>query len=467
MLTKFVRNLINASAIDQRVNGDRSPSTNCFSKARQLLHLALFSHGVLALCDQAVISLGNFLTGVVLGRLAGKEQLGLYALCWTIVCTTIDLSGALTTTPYTVFSPHLRRFQRRSYIGNMFLLHCVISVTAAVLLAAASLLYTSERSAVGMLRVLLTTAAVLVLLNAREFARRICFADLAIGFALILDTVFLALHVAGLMMLWRNEALAASAVYLLLGIIALVQTTTWCFVYRAKIKVTKEWWSEGLRNWHFSKWVLGSGLLWTLATYLYPWLLAAYHGTMSAGVWASCSAVVAVGNPVLGGLINYLGPRLSTLYAREGHAAMRTYVYRSSVLLVLMLSPFALALSFWGGRIMSALYGPAYADTQPILILLSLNLLALSFTQPYSRGLFALQSAKIDMVVNLAALVLLFTCGVIAVKFYSLTGAAFALLLSTTITAAMRFAAFAKATGPISPSETLQPSQWVAAASDV
>jgi O-antigen/teichoic acid export membrane protein len=413
----------------------------CSPKA---LRQVMSSKGALALCDQGVVSLGNFLTGLALGRLVGRTELGLYALCWTIVSITTDLSGALTTTPYTVFGPHLRESERGRYVGNMFVLQLAISVVIAALIGIAAGIFATERMAPGMFRALISTAAVIALLNGREFVRRIFFADMAIEKALILDVVFTSVHLFGLFLLWKSRALNASTVYLFMGAAALGQILLWAFIYRNKISVGKDALSQALRNWQFAKWVLGSSLLWTIATYLYPWLLAAYHGTMSAGLWASCSAVVAVGNPVMGGLVNYLGPRLSILYARSGLEPMRQYVYKSSGILVLILCPFALALSFFGERIMTGLYGPKYAGAQTILIFLSMNLLALSFSQPYSRGLFTLNAAKADMLINVVAVMLLFAVGVMAVSRYSVAGAASALLLSTVVTAVIRFAVFAR-----------------------
>lgn len=402
------------------------------------------SNGVLALCDQGVVSLGNFLTGLLIGRLVGKVELGLYALCWTIVSLTVDLSGAVTTTPYTVFGPHLRSRDKGRYVGNLFLSHFAISICVAGVIAIGACTFSRGQLPAGMLRTLLTCSAVLALLNAREFVRRICFADMAIRLTLVLDASFTLIYFAGLTLLWRTGSFSASSVYSLLGAVALAYTSLWLFLYRTKIRISRDWFSSGLQNWNFAKWVLASGVLWAAASYLYPWLLAAYHGTASAGLWASCSAVVAVGNPVLGGLVNYLAPKLSTLYARFGLDAMRRYVYKSSALLVLLLCPFALVIGLWGEQIIISLYGPAYSGTHIILVLLALNLLALSFSYPYSRGLFTLKAAKTDMLVNVAALGLLFLVGVVAVQQFSVTGGAAALLLTTLTTAAMRVIAFAR-----------------------
>lgn len=435
-----------AVSSDLETPGSGRENRLAFSDAECLLdrvfRQTLFSRGFLALCDQGVVSLGNFLTGLSVGRLAGKTELGFYALCWTIVSLTVDLSGAITTTPYTVFSPKMQRSDRRRYVGDMLLLHIVISLAVAGTVLFGSAILFPTRSGDKMLPTLMCMGATLTLLNGREFSRRILFADMEIRLALVLDSIFTLMQLAGLVCLWRCDSLKASTVYSLIGIVAFAQMASWLFLYRAKIEIHREWWTAGFKNWQFSKWVLGSGILFAAASYLYPWLLAAFDGAAATGLWASCAAVVAVGNPVLGGFVNYLGPKLSTLYAHAGVDAMRRYVYFSSAVLAVLLCPFVLTLSIWGGHIVTSLYGPGYSGTSPILLLLALNLLALSFTHPFSRGLFALEAAKADMIVNVAAFAILFTVGVVAVKHYSLIGAAAALLLSTASTAILRVAVF-------------------------
>jgi hypothetical protein len=67
------------------------------------------------------------------------------------------------------------------------------------------------------------------------------------------------------------------------------------------------------------------------------------------------------------------------------------------------------------------------------------------------------QTARADTVVSLMAVFLLFIVGVMAVKYYSVVGAAAALLLSTFATAIMRVVAFSRAAAPLSKEVTLQP----------
>jgi O-antigen/teichoic acid export membrane protein len=173
-------------------------------------------------------------------------------------------------------------------------------------------------------------------------------------------------------------------------------------------------------------------------------VLAAFHGTSVTGLWAACSAIVALGNPVALGLGNHVLPNISTVYASSGTAAMRRQVHRSSLQFAAFLMPVVLILAVWGERIVTGVYGKAYAGSAGIVFLLALNTLISSLMYPYSQGLFTLERAKADTLVNVVTVALLFTVGITAVKFYAALGAAAALVLSSGITAAIRFGVFAR-----------------------
>jgi O-antigen/teichoic acid export membrane protein len=73
-----------------------------------------------------------------------------------------------------------------------------------------------------------------------------------------------------------------------------------------------------------------------------------------------------------------------------------------------------------------------------------LNALISSLMFPYSQGLFSLERAKADTLVNLVTVALLFTIGIAAVEYYSTLGAAVALAVSSGIAALIRARVFAR-----------------------
>lgn len=402
--------------------------------------------GFMALADQGVISVTNFGTGVIIGRVCGKAEFGAYMLAWTLITVAADISAALITTPYTVFSPQFSRGQRSLYLGNMLIYQLLLSMMFALAITAGAGLGSWWGTLSGSVSsVVTTTGGAIVFISLREFVRRVSLAELKIGLALVVDLIACLFHVGGVLLLTRFNALTAARTYGVLGISSAVAAVSWLVLQPGAFRLDLRLCGRDLkRNWRFAKWVLGSVLLWGCAMYLYPWLLAAFCGTSVTGTWAACSMIAALGNPVLAGLGNYVGPKISHVYATAGIGAMQRFVHRCSLLFTLLLLPVVLVLAGCGERIVVGVYGKAYAGTAGIVFLLALNVLISALMYPYSRGFLSMDCARADMLINVVAVTLLFTVGIAGVKCYAAFGAAVSLLVITGVTAAIRIVVFAR-----------------------
>lgn len=414
---------------------------------RRAVGLAQRTPSLIALADQGIVSATNFATGVIIGRVCGKADLGVYALVWTLIALTTEISAALITTPYTVFNPQLSLYQRSRYLGSVLVHQLLLSLVFTLSMVAGGVL----GSRLGWFpnnvsNAVTTTAGVILFIGLREFVRRVSFAELKVGSALLVDAIVCLIQVGGLLILLHFGALTVSRTYVLLGIASAIVAAGWLILHWRTIRPSSPLSGQDLkRNWSFAKWILGSCILAQFARYLFPWVLAAFHGTSVTGLWAACSAVVALGNPVAMGLGNHVLPKISNVYASLGTTAMRREVHRSSLQFAALLSPIVLILAVWGERIVTGVYGKTYAGSGSIVFLLALNILIRSLIFPYSQGLFSLNRAKADTMVNVITVILLFTIGIAAVKFYAAIGAAAALLLSSGVTAIIRIGVFSHA----------------------
>jgi O-antigen/teichoic acid export membrane protein len=404
------------------------------------------SPSLIALADQGLVSFTNFATGVMIGRVCGRAELGVYALAWTLVVLATDFPTNLTTTPYAVYSPQLSRKRRRVYLGSILVHQLFISLILALMMAAAAHLASWQQGLPHDLSHVITiTAYATVFIGLREFVRRVSFANLEVGIALLVDGVACVIQGAGLLLFLHFRVLNASQIYILLGFSSALVVGWWLAYHWDAFHVDARFCVRDIkRNWRFSRWVVGSWTIAAIATYVYPWLLAAFDGTSATGVWSACSTIVALGNPIYIGLGNYVGPQIHTAYGTSGAAAMQRSVYRSGLMLTGMLSPVVLVLLGGGNRIVTAVYGQAYSGSGGVVTLLAFSMLMTALMYPFSRGLFSLECAKADMLINAVSVALLFTVGIAVVKEFSVFGAAAMLLVSTALGAVIRIAVFAR-----------------------
>src|ERR1044072_7894790 len=92
--------------------------SSVYSSLRQRREVAVLWQGCWVLGDQAVVSMANFVTAVVIGRHCLRRELGLYDLMFTALMLYQGIPKALIWTPYTSGSAHRRGISLARYTGS-------------------------------------------------------------------------------------------------------------------------------------------------------------------------------------------------------------------------------------------------------------------------------------------------------------------------------------------------------------
>jgi O-antigen/teichoic acid export membrane protein len=277
----------------------------------------------------------------------------------------------------------------------------------------------------------------------RDFVRNICFSHLNFVAAFLLDTGIGIVQISGLLFLAHIGWLSAQSSFLVIGLACGIAVVIW--FYRSKELVVVEV-AEIVptfqRNWQFGRWIFGSGLLWEAGLSLYPWILTFYHGTSATGVWAACFGVVALGNPLLLGMQNYLGPRIAHAYAESEAIAMRRFVMRSSLFFTIATLPIAVVIATAGNILVILVYGEKYAGHGSVMLILAIGLLLAPVRFVLARSLFAMDRALMECLTNLVPLAVLVLLGVWLVKSFSVVGVASGLLLGDLLVTVTKYVVF-------------------------
>jgi O-antigen/teichoic acid export membrane protein len=400
-------------------------------------------HGIVSLADQAVASATNFLTGVIIARACSKEQLGLYTLGFSLILLMTDFQTSLITTPYMVYAPRLKGSAHALYTGSTLIHQLAFCLITMLGVACGAFAVTKGVGPRGLGPVLWALCVVIALIMLREHARRVSFARLKLWTAFLFDTCIAVGQIGGLLVLARFGLLSASRAFWVIGSVCGIAVLGWLWsdreFYQPRLGESL---ADLKKNWVFGKWVFASGLVWAVSMNLYPWFLAYFHGAASTGVWAACLGVVSVGNPALLGIQNFVGPKISHVYAAEGPEALRRWVLKISAVISLPMSLLCLGLILWGGRLVALLYGRQYAGNSLVVAILSLNLLVAAAAFSFSRALMAIERADLDFLVNFAALFVMVTLGFWLVRAFGALGAAIGLLGANLATSAVRAGVF-------------------------
>lgn len=418
----------------------------------------LKSKSIFALLDQGIVSITNFSSGVIVGRLAGPEELGLYSLGFTLILLLTTLQDTLTTTPYMVYNPRLSPEHKPYYFGSTLVHHLAVSFLSTVLLALASLLLFIFQPDYRIGIVLLSLSMVFFFIVSREYLRKIYFANLNIRLPFFFDAFSSVIQLSTLLILAKTDRLSAVTAYWAIGLAAGAILVFLAGSVRTRCQIKMSRVREDFRhNWGFGRWLLISAALFALTMNVYPWLLAMFHGAASAGVWAACIGLTALGNPILLGMQNVIGPRVCHAFANEDLQSLRREVNSSATIFGAILTPIVVLLVAGGGMLVAWIYGDAYLGNGAIVVVLSCNMLLTAVIFPFSRALFALGRTDLDLRINIIGLIPLVTVGIFLTWKFGALGAACGLLLSNIFSSIVRLAVLREMYRRLSWSKALSP----------
>ncbi len=392
--------------------------------------------------DQALISATNMCTSIVIGRTCAKAQLGLYASGLSLILLVTAIQGALVTVPYTISSPQITAGQHALYKGSTILQQMTL-VSLGMLIFLGISQFGSGRSTGDVRVVLLTLALVSGIICFRDFARRVSYAELHFGFALVLDGILAVVQLLSIGILaWKHELTGARAL-LAVGLAASSASLTWLVVNWKTITFSVEHAMAGLRvNWALGRWLFASSVLWSICIDQYPWMITSLRAPVEAATWASAYGVMAFLNPIVLALNNDAGPRVSHDYALYGLPGLTRSVYRSAAIAGVVSSPILLALVLFGSKLVRLMYGPKFSGFGTIVDLLAVGLwfYAISLSFPY--GMLALKRANIDFSINVACICSFLAFGIPLIRKEGVFGAACSFLMVQSVALLLRVIAF-------------------------
>jgi O-antigen/teichoic acid export membrane protein len=403
---------------------------------------ALLRHrAVIALADQAAVSVASFGTGILLSRaFAGalREQLGLYYLAVTIGILIVEIQNALVSTPLTVTAPTLQPAPLCRFIGSSLIHHVVLSLVVTMLLALAGLFapllgIASHR---GMLLACSITAGAVAL---RNFARFLNFALHRPHIACVSDWIITLLQLSGIVWLQRINRLSASSAVLIIGLSSLIGGMLALFLSRQFIQSRlSRAWPDFRSNWRLSRWVFASGIIGNAGVSLYPWILDRFSDILQAAVWGNCNTVSSAGNPVLMGLQNWMAPAVAHAFTDRPRAEFRRYVTKLAGVFLLILPPMLLGLGLISRLLLHRVYRDFTPQTTWLVLLLAAGSLFQAVGFIFTRGLFSLGRGATDVWTNVIPLVVLIAAGLPLVMRYGAIGGAVSLLAALLISSAVR-----------------------------
>ena len=403
----------------------------------QSLHSLRGLHGrraALALVDQLIVGVANFLTILLLGRLAGPNDLGVFALVMTVYYLLLSVQESLITTPYTIFGVRLKGVLRLQYSGAVLCQSAASASCIGVILALVALsLFLSGQDA-QLVSVVGVFALVAPLWLLREFGRRYLFAHLQVQKVVAMSVVAGVAQLIVLFVLVYIGRLSASTALLAIGVGSGTAGFGWLWLSRGSFQFNRRRWSYFVhKNWSIGRWLLACQATAVLSANTMPWLILIWLGPTATGLFAACEALIRFANPIIVSLNNVLTPRLALGSNDGGKAELNRIVCKATALLTLFLFAFCIVLALAGEWLLNQSFGKTYAGYWATLVVLGINQLVAKVALAPSRALLLLQRVNINAFAEGASFAVSLLLLPLLLPQYATLGAALALLTGSLV----------------------------------
>jgi O-antigen/teichoic acid export membrane protein len=344
-----------------------------------------------ALCDQALVSGANFATNVILARVLGIREYGIFALSWMAVLFVASLQWAFIVLPMMSVGPKQEEHDRPFYYGAVLIQEiafAAMSVAGILIALRLSVLHFPQWN-VQSLALPLSFAAFAYLLQ--DFVRRYFFSVSRSQFALICDAISYLTQIPIIVLFSHRPNFSSSVALWIIGATSLVSFLAgWVWFESIKFR-TSALREVTVRHWKISRWLAPSAFMQWSSGNLFIVAAPVYYGAAAAAVLRAAQNIVAVAHVWFLGLDNVVPAEAARRMHSQGLDAAFNYIKQIMIRWGLITLAFVSIVSLRPNLWLKLVYGPKYAGYGHILQLYALLYLMTFFAGPLRAGLQALE----------------------------------------------------------------------------
>jgi O-antigen/teichoic acid export membrane protein/thymidylate kinase len=397
-----------------------------------------------AIMDHGLISLSNFLLGIVLARYLGSEQYGAYALAFSTFVLLSLVHSALAMEPMSVFAPSIYRKSLREYLGLLLWVQIAGSAIIVACTIAGGTLFRllGQHSNLisAMEGIALASPCVLIFL----FARRAFYLELRPAQALIGSVVYSTLLGFGLWAVAAGHLLSPFATFLVMGTGALLTSVLLLTLLRptvsrkaiAKVLSVKE---VCVRHWEYGRWAFASALfVWV------PWngfysVVAHFSGLAESGALKALLNLAMPMTQTYAAFSLLFISQAARLGHEKGWEEVKKLAWRIAGLYTLGSSAYWLLICLFRTELIRLMYAGHYQEIAPLVPVVAAASILSGAAMGPTIAIRAMRSPASVTAIYFGSSLACALVGIPACRAWGIRGAVIGILLSSVISACTGF----------------------------
>ena len=402
---------------------DRARWPRMQAPGRSLVLLA--KRGGLPVLDQGIISLGNFLTTVLIARVLAPHEFGMITLAFVALYAFNAVQGSLLLGPFGVLSAGRTPAGYIDYTTSLGLGQVGLAVLVLVLCLGAGMIAGTPTTLLGFVAVGLAGLA----WQLQEFSRRVLYAEDRVGGAVLNDLIDYGgqlLVTAALIVAGRLDAVTA-----MLGIALTSAVAAALGILQVRRSLTGSPSRDDLRQtFAYGRWLLGGEIALIVSTRLYTYLAAFILGSSAAGVVGAVITTVNPLNLVIFSVATVVPIRLARVRAARGSDAANRALIRLHLLTTPPVVVVCLLLAVFAEPILSLVYGGRYDGYGSLVAVLAAFTMVRYHSTLVGAGLWVFRETRGVFAGHAAAAVVTLPIGYVLVSWLGLMGVPVGMLVS-------------------------------------
>ena len=382
--------------------------------------------------DQGVVSLGNFLTNIVLARSLPPREFGSYAILFAILLVLYGAHGALVTYPLSVRGASGSVENLQELLNLSLWLTTAGAVGAGVILTIACWSY--GRPVLGV-----CVAGALLFWLLQETTRRALMARLRHRDAVWGDAISYLGQALAISVLAATASLSIEKAFAVMAGTSIVATALQIAQVGIRSIVVPEF-HEAIRMfWGLGRWLFVNNFVAIFSVQLFPWMLGLLWGAGQVGQLQALLNLVGVTNPISIGTANLIVPATTRAWHSFGKKAAYEVAMLHGVRGAMFVVPYLLIALLWPQHLLTALYGHGspYISLQTALRVLAVGQCLFYCATVISSLLNALEESRTNFLALSVSAVASIVVGVPLVLRDGLWGAVVTIVLGISIRSAI------------------------------
>jgi len=387
-----------------------------------------FASGIYAFADQIVVSGASFLTVLLVTRNCSDEDVGTFALAWTVIAFIRTIQERTIAAPFLAFS-YNQGFERSSFRGSSIFHQAVFALASTVLTLMVTSFIGVWQGDSSQIWFGVSIGFALAINLVRDQMRAISYTEFAFLRLFLLDVAVVACQLLGFAVLSQFDSFTITNANYVIGTACIAPVAFWLFVTRRTFVIERSWiWADWKNNWIYARWLVGSRALGIAPVVVIPFLIAFFEGKAATGTFSVCSSLVGVSLMFVSGANNMFLPRTIQEMQKNGTSAMLASVGEALVVIISILVGISVAFWFFGGPLLY-IYKPKYSEFGLVAFLLSISTLVVSISIILGNGLAALKYSKEFFLGEVSCCVVSIMAALILIPLMEIYGACIASIL--------------------------------------